>query len=197
MSRYRESLSALGAGGDMGTYFMVFFTNRRHFHARRIIARAALLLATLALFTTRLTAETPLPGEEHTTLILRGDILRVPLSEIAPNLDPSKTVRVDILNKYGESYIERASKLFQIMTTTCHVGVISTSQRIFQTCSTSAAIQIKAWRDFIADLKKAIAKKNHAHRSAAPYRKMANSPNPLRRYHLSRYGWHEPYSSDD
>ena len=85
--------------------------------------------------------------------------MRVPLKDIAPSLDSSREVRADILDAQQRSYVATATHLYQLMTTTCHVAVISPTQTILQDCADSSSLQIKAWTEFIADLKKVTTKK--------------------------------------
>lgn len=127
---------------------------------RSLATRALFALLPLVSVTTAAIAETPAPGAASSTVTFSGDILRLPIKEIAPSIDPSREIQLDILDRDQRSYLATAGELYQIMTTTCHVGSISASQTIFQDCSTSPSPQVKAWRDFIAELKSAIAKKS-------------------------------------
>lgn len=118
-----------------------------------------ILFVLLILSSTNLQAlPAPIPPP-LSSITLSGDTLKRSLKEVAPLIDPAQEVELDILDEEQRSYADKAAEIYEVMTSMCHVGTISPTAAILQSCSTAPTTQTRAWNSFIAELKKAAVKK--------------------------------------
>jgi hypothetical protein len=100
----------------------------------------------------------PIPPSPS-SITLSGDSLKRPLKELAPRIDSSQKVEFDILDAHQTSYADRAGELYEVLTSMCHVGTISPTVAILQSCASAPTEQTNRWSSFITELKSAALKK--------------------------------------
>ncbi len=93
------------------------------------------------------------------SIIFSGDTLKRALKELAPLIDPTQEIELDILDEQQRSYADKAAEIYEVMTSMCHVGTISPTVAILQSCASAPTTQTRAWSSFITELKKAAVKK--------------------------------------
>ena len=100
----------------------------------------------------------PIPPSPS-SITLSGDSLKRSLKDLAPRIDPSQKVEFDILDAHQTSYADRAAELYEVLTSMCHVGTISPTVAILQSCASAPTEQTNRWSSFITGLKSAALKK--------------------------------------
>lgn len=93
------------------------------------------------------------------SITLSGDTLKRSLKEVAPAVDTALEVELDILDAQQNSYADKAAEIYELMTSMCHVGSISPTVAILQSCASAPTTQTRAWSSFITELKRAAVKK--------------------------------------
>jgi hypothetical protein len=93
------------------------------------------------------------------SITLFGDTVKRSLKEVAPAIDTAQEVGLDILDAQKNSYADKAAEIYEVISSMCHVGTISPTVAILQSCASAPTTQARAWGSFITELKKAAIKK--------------------------------------
>ena len=119
-----------------------------------------LILLVLTIFcSTNVPAQPEPMPPPSSSIIFSGDTLNRALQELAPLIDPTQEIELDILDEQQRSYADKAAEIYEVMTSMCHVGTISPTVAILQSCASAPTTQTRAWSSFITELKKAAVKK--------------------------------------
>jgi hypothetical protein len=119
-----------------------------------------LILLVLTIFcSTNVPAQPEPMPPPSSSIIFSGDTLKRALKELAPLIDPTQEIELDILDEQQRSYADKAAEIYEVMTSMCHVGTISPTVAILQSCASAPTTQTRAWSSFITELKKAAVKK--------------------------------------